>query len=61
MPNKEEVDKAIAALNGNDFKGRTLTVIEARPRTDKPRTVGGGLRPQPGEQPRPPNSPAPRA
>ena len=47
MPNKEEGMKALAALNGKDFKGRPLTVNEARPRTDKPRTgdtggFGGG-------------------
>ena len=42
MPNKEEADKAIAALNGKDLKGRNLTVNEARPRTDRPRTGGGG-------------------
>jgi RNA recognition motif-containing protein len=42
MPNKEEADKAIAGLNGKDLKGRTLTVNEARPRTDRPRTSGGG-------------------
>ena len=42
MPNKDEADKAIAALNGKDLKGRTMTVNEARPRTDKPRTGGGG-------------------
>ena len=30
-------DAAIAALNGQDFKGRNLTVNEARPRTE-----GGG-------------------
>ena len=41
MPNKEEADKAIAGLNGKDVKGRTLTVNEARPRTDRPRTGGG--------------------
>ncbi len=44
MPNKEEADKAIAALNGKDVKGRNLTVNEARPRTDRPRTSGGGGR-----------------
>jgi len=44
MPNKEEAEKAIAALNGKDLKGRTLTVNEARPRTDRPRTGGGGGR-----------------
>src|SRR4030042_6702442 len=42
MPNKEEADKAIAALNGKDLKGRTMTVNEARPRTDNPRTGGAG-------------------
>ena len=44
MPNKEEGDKAISGLNGKDLKGRTLTVNEARPRTDRPRTGGGGGR-----------------
>jgi hypothetical protein len=44
MPNKEEADKAIAGLNGKDLKGRTLTVNEARPRTDRPRTGGAGGR-----------------
>jgi cold-inducible RNA-binding protein len=42
MPNREEADKAIAGLNGKDLKGRPLTVNEARPRTDRPRTGGGG-------------------
>jgi len=54
MPNKDEADKAIAGLNGVDLKGRPLTVNEARPRprqdrdgealprTDWPRTGGGG-------------------
>jgi RNA recognition motif-containing protein len=41
MPNKDEAQKAIVALNGSDLKGRTLTVNEARPRTDRPRTGGG--------------------
>jgi RNA recognition motif-containing protein len=40
---KDEADKAIAALNGKDLKGRTMTVNEARPRTDKLRTGGGGF------------------
>ena len=40
MPNKEEADKAIAELNGKDLRGRTMTVNEARPRTDRPRTGG---------------------
>ena len=42
MPNKEEGDKAISGLNGKDLKGRTLTVNEAKPRTDRPRTGGPG-------------------
>jgi RNA recognition motif-containing protein len=42
MPNKDEAEKAIVALNGKDVKGRTLTVNEARPRTDRPRGGGGG-------------------
>jgi RNA recognition motif-containing protein len=41
MSNKEEADKAIAAFNGKDLKGRNLTVNEAPPRTDRPRTGGG--------------------
>ena len=48
MPNKDGADKAIAALNGKDLKGRTMTVNEARPRTDKPRTGGGGFGGGPG-------------
>jgi RNA recognition motif-containing protein len=44
MPNKEEADKAISGLNGKDLKGRPLTVNEARPRTDRPRTGGGSGR-----------------
>ncbi len=42
MPNKEEAEKAIAGMNGKDLKGRALSVNEARPRTDRPRTSGGG-------------------
>lgn len=41
MPNKEEADAAIAALNGKEFKGRNLNVNEARPRRDDRR--GGGF------------------
>ena len=41
MPNKEEADKALAELNGKDLKGRNLTVNEAKPRTDSPRSGGG--------------------
>ena len=42
MPSKDEAEKAIAALNGKDLKGRNLTVNEAKPRTDRPRTGGFG-------------------
>ena len=45
MSNDEEAVKAIAALNGKDVEGRTLTVNEARPKTDRPkgdRPSGGG-------------------
>jgi RNA recognition motif-containing protein len=32
MPNKEEADKAIAALNGKDMKSRNLTVNGSTPK-----------------------------
>lgn len=35
-------DEAIAALNGAQLGGRTLTVNEAKPREERPRTGGGG-------------------
>ena len=35
-------DEAITGLNGSQFQGRTLTVNEARPREERPRTGGGG-------------------
>ena len=40
MTNASEADKAIAALNGSDFGGRTLTINEAKPKTDRPRSGG---------------------
>lgn len=36
----EGADQAISTLNGAQFQGRTLTVNEARPREDRPRTGG---------------------
>ena len=39
MPQDEDAQKAIAALNGKGFGGRTLNVNEARPR--EPRGPGG--------------------
>lgn len=35
-------DEAIAAMNGALVGGRTLTVNEARPREERPRSGGGG-------------------
>src|SRR5947208_4139787 len=34
-------DEAIAALHGSQLGGRTLTVNEAKPREERPRTGGG--------------------
>jgi RNA recognition motif-containing protein len=45
MPDASEADKAIAALNGlngTDLGRRTLTINEAKPKSDRPR--GGGHR-----------------
>ena len=42
MPNKEEAEAAIAALNGTDLGGRTLTVNESKPREGGRRGGGGG-------------------
>lgn len=40
MTNPGEAEKAIAALNGTDLGGRTLTVNEAKPKTDRPKSGG---------------------
>ncbi len=40
MPVNADADKAMAALNGTDLGGRTLTVNEARPREAR---SGGGF------------------
>jgi RNA recognition motif-containing protein len=40
MTNANEADSAIAALNGTDLGGRTLTINEAKPKTDRPRSGG---------------------
>ena len=42
MENDAEADKAISSLNGTQMGGRTLTVNEAKPREERPRTGGGG-------------------
>ena len=44
MPNDEEAEKAMAALNGKDLGGRALTVNEARPRAEGGRGRPGGGR-----------------
>ena len=40
MTNPSEADKAIAALNGTELGGRTLTINEAKPKTDRPKSGG---------------------
>jgi RNA recognition motif-containing protein len=42
MGTQEQAEKAISALNGTQFEGRTLTVNLAKPRED--RGGGGGSR-----------------
>jgi cold-inducible RNA-binding protein len=43
MSDNAEGDRAIAALNGIDLEGRTLTINEARPKADRG-SGGGGYR-----------------
>ena len=42
MGSDAEAQAAIAALNGQDHAGRALTVNEAKPREERPRSGGGG-------------------
>jgi RNA recognition motif-containing protein len=42
MENDNEAGTAIRSLNGMSFAGRTLTVNEAKPREDRPRSNYGG-------------------
>lgn len=42
MPNAQEAQAAIESVNGKEIAGRSVTVNEARPRTDRPRGGGGG-------------------
>jgi RNA recognition motif-containing protein len=42
MPTKAEAEAAIQGMNGQDLKGNTVNVNEAKPREDKPRGGGGG-------------------
>jgi cold-inducible RNA-binding protein len=41
MPTKDEAQSAIEGLNGTDLKGKSLTVNEARPRTESRGGRGG--------------------
>ena len=42
MSTSEEASKAISALHGTEFGGRTLTVNEAKPQTPRPGRSGFG-------------------
>jgi RNA recognition motif-containing protein len=42
MSNDDEAKAAIGALNGQEVGGRALTVNEAKPREERPRSGGGG-------------------
>ena len=44
MQSDSEAEAAITALNGQEFGGRTLTVNEAKPRTERSGGGGGGGR-----------------
>ena len=40
MANWDEARKAMAALNGSEFGGRTLNINEAKPKSTRPRSNG---------------------
>jgi cold-inducible RNA-binding protein len=42
MSSADEAQKAVAELHQKDFRGRALTVNEARPREERPSHGGGG-------------------
>ncbi|MBI4535171.1 MAG: RNA-binding protein [Ignavibacteriae bacterium] len=42
MPKRLEAEAALGALNGKEFMGQTITVNEARPKSDSSRRSGGG-------------------
>ena len=42
MPDNAAAQKAIAELNNGTVDGRTVKVMEARPREDRPNRGGGG-------------------
>lgn len=41
MANDDDAQKAIKALDGSDYEGRSLGVSVAKPREDRPRDGGG--------------------
>lgn len=43
MASDEEAQAAIDMFNGKELDGRTLTVNEARPLSDRPQRTGGGF------------------
>ncbi len=48
MSSDQEAERAVTALNGTDFEGRSIVVSEARPqqpRSPRPGGGGGGGRP----------------
>lgn len=44
MGSEDEAQKAIDMFNGKELDGRTITVAEARPMTERPPRSGGGNR-----------------
>jgi len=44
MANDTEAQRAITAINGKDVDGRTLTVNEARPKSERSGGGGGGYK-----------------
>jgi RNA recognition motif-containing protein len=44
MPSKEEAEAALAGLNGQNLKGRSLKISEARPRPERSEGGMGGDR-----------------
>ncbi len=44
MPTKQEATSAMEKLNGTELKGKTITVNEAKPRSDNRRSGGGKQR-----------------
>ena len=44
MPDNEAAQKAIAELDNGVVEGRTIRVMEAKPKEEKPARSGGGFR-----------------